>query len=46
MTISLILNAMYQTLNGPNILGLIIGYGLAGTTIFLMLSPAVKQWKK
>ena len=46
VTISLILNAMYQTLNGPNILGLIIGYGLAGTTIFLMLSPAVKQWKK
>lgn len=47
VTLGLVITLMLVgELNGANILGLIIGYGLAGTTIFLMLSPAAKQWKK
>ncbi|MDO5067584.1 MAG: hypothetical protein Q4D96_09930 [Propionibacteriaceae bacterium] len=47
VTLGLVMNLMQGAdLNGAVILILIIGYGLAGTTIFLMLSPSARQWKK
>ncbi|MDO5082229.1 MAG: hypothetical protein Q4D89_02345 [Arachnia propionica] len=45
--LSLVIEITADTLANPSVvLGLIIGAGLAGTTIFLLLSPDVQRWKK
>lgn len=47
VTILLVMHVMTETLAlAPTILALCIGYGLAATIVFLLLSPSAKQWSK
>lgn len=48
VTLGLVVNLTQNadSFNGMSIVVALIGYGLAGTTIFLLLSPEAKQWRK